>query len=162
MFYTILALPSQQDCTCQSQIFYSLSQVSSLFLIDNIAQYIHFVHSNVPLLASHHSLSALLANIINQVFIVYTEMRNITFAFNSILQDASTASLSTLYVHESIQQCLREQIPNILPLQLYDILNSLLPFVLDDKYVIRSFSILSTPDGIYYSFFLLLPSSSSL
>ena len=129
----MLVIPHKEaeDCMQQSEILYSLSLISSLFLIENLPRYIEFAHANIPHIATHSALAASLSDVISRVFVVYTEMRNISHAFDAILQYKDLPALSSLYGSSAIQMCLKEQVANILPLQLNDILNRLLPYVVD-------------------------------
>lgn len=104
--------------------------ISSLFLIDNLTQYIQFIHTNLPSLASSPDLTTSLTDVVSHIFVVYTEMRNISFAFDEILRHQNIAALASLYTHTRIQTCLQEQVTKILPLQIHDILKNLLPYVL--------------------------------
>lgn len=127
LFHTVLSIKIPvEECDQKTQIFHSLSVISSLFLIDNLNDYIQFINST----KSPDSVSLL----ISRVFTVYTEMRNISHAFDTILSHNTIPHLSSLYNTNEIRSCLEQQVLGILPLQLLDILNRLLPYLLDTKY----------------------------
>lgn len=117
-----------------SHILYSLSQISSLFLIDHLQAYIQFINQ-----ASSHltiELSSSLSSLISRIFIIYTEMRAISQAFDMILQ---SSSLVSVYTTESIESCLCQQASMVLPLQLYDILNNLKQYLLHPELILFFF-----------------------
>lgn len=117
-----------------SHILYSLSQISSLFLIDHLQAYIQFINQ-----ASSHlttELSSSLSSLISRIFIIYTEMRAISQAFDMILQ---SSSLVSVYTTASIESCLCQQASMVLPLQLSDILNNLKQYLLHPELILFFF-----------------------
>lgn len=129
LFHTILAVPCHrsEDCANQCQALLSLSNISSLFLIDNLPDYIQFINRSLPHVSD---LSKTLSQLISRIFVVYTEMRNLSHAFDAILSQHAVPQLASLYINSSIEACLQQQVLQILPLQLHDILQKLLPYVL--------------------------------